>query len=74
MGVLPARWRVLAPGLGVPADGQWDSGISLPWIGPDYRHGGVVVLGINFNDANGLTRVFEIGAAEAEEMADGAAA
>jgi hypothetical protein len=53
------------------ADGPEDGGVSLPWIGPEYERGGVVVVGINFNDANGLTRAFELGAAEAEEFSAG---
>jgi hypothetical protein len=40
-------------------------------IGADYRPGGVVVLGVNFNDANGLTRAYEIAPAEAAELAAG---
>ena len=54
-----------------PTDGPEDGGISLPWIGPEYRPGGVVVLGINFNDANGLTRAYEIAPEDADEMAAG---
>ena len=54
-----------------PAGGPEDGGISLPWIGPEYRPGGVVVLGINFNDANGLTRAYEIAPEDADEMAAG---
>jgi hypothetical protein len=54
-----------------PTEGPEDGGISLPWIGPEYEPGGVVVLGINFNDANGLTRAYEIAPADADEMAAG---
>lgn len=54
-----------------PKDGPEDGGISLPWIGPEYRPGGVVVLGINLNDANGLTRAYEINPEDAHELTAG---
>lgn len=45
-------------------------GISLPWVGPRYETGGIAVLGMNFNDASGLTMAtqlarYETGALEA---------
>jgi hypothetical protein len=40
------------------ADGR--SGISLPYIGPSYRPGGVVVVGLNLRDAGGLLEEYAI--------------
>ena len=36
------------------------SGISLPWIGPEYQRGGVAIIAINLRDAGGLLREYEI--------------
>ena len=54
-GKLPLSYR---PGrsLGDP----WRGGIPLPWIGPHYRTGGVVVLGVNLNHASGLLVEYDI--------------
>ncbi len=53
------------------------SGISLPWVGPDYRAGGVAILGLNLNDAGALdieyqiSSGFEDGQSVAERLAGG---
>src|SRR3954451_18861396 len=62
-------WRAAWDAL--PMASAEDGAISLPWIGPEYRPGGVVIVGINFNDANGLTRAFEIAPQDRAELADG---
>lgn len=54
-----------------PRDHPEDGGISLPWIGPDYRPGGVVVLAINFNDASGLITAFDIADSDKTELSQG---
>jgi hypothetical protein len=36
------------------------AGISLPWIGPDYKPGGVLILGMNFNDYGGLAAAWKL--------------
>jgi hypothetical protein len=54
-----------------PTGGPEDGGISLPWIGSSYRPGGVVVIGINFNDANGLTRAYQIAPEDSRELTAG---
>jgi hypothetical protein len=46
-------------------------GISLPWVGPDYRPGGVAVLGMNFHEASGLTMAFQLAAYELEHLPTG---
>ncbi len=37
-----------------------DGGISLPWVGPEYEPDGVLVLGMNFNDASGAAMGFKL--------------
>ncbi len=46
-------------------------GISLPWGGPDYEPGGVVVLGMNFDDYGGLHAGFYLAACELRDFAAG---
>jgi hypothetical protein len=48
-----ACWARAAPGT-QPSDGEANGGIPLPWIGPAYRRGGVVVVAINLRNASGL--------------------
>lgn len=43
-----------------PRDAGERSGISLPWIGPAYRRGGVAVLALNLRDAGGIVAEYEI--------------
>lgn len=43
-----------------PNDWDGDGNISLPWVGPGYRPGGVLLVGMNFNDASGLAAAFQI--------------
>lgn len=37
-----------------PQLGDGDGGIPLPWVGPNYREGGVVLIAINLRDASTL--------------------
>jgi hypothetical protein len=46
-------WARAAPG-SQPNSGEANGGMPLPWIGPGYRRGGVVVVAINLRDASGL--------------------
>jgi hypothetical protein len=48
-----------------------NGGIVLPWIGRRYSDGGVVVLGMNLNDASGLARSFDIVAGDIDELGQG---
>jgi hypothetical protein len=48
-----------------PRSGVDVGGISLPWVGPDYRRGGVVVVAINLRDASGLLVEYAITCATA---------
>jgi hypothetical protein len=50
---------------------DYSGGLSLPWIGPDYRPGGVVILGMNFNDAYGLAEAFAEALWELRALGDG---
>jgi hypothetical protein len=43
-----------------------EGGVSLPWIGPHYRPGGALILGMNFNEAWGLTVAFKLALWEQE--------
>lgn len=43
-----------------PAAEGGRSGLALPWVGPQYREGGVVTVGINLRNAGGLLREWEI--------------
>jgi len=43
-----------------PRDVRGRAGVTLPWIGPEYREGGVAVLLINLRDAGGLFAEYEI--------------
>lgn len=45
--------------------------ISLPWIGREYRPGGVMVLGLNFNDGHGLALAFRLANWERAAFAQG---
>jgi hypothetical protein len=45
--------------------------LSLPWVGPDYRPGGVLILGINFNDAYGIAEAFALAHWELRNFARG---
>lgn len=52
---IPSAFR---PGRG--RAGAWDGAIPLPWVGQFYRRGGVVVLGVNLNNASGLLVEYDI--------------
>jgi uracil DNA glycosylase superfamily protein len=51
-------WRSALDARPAPAGGR--AGISLPWIGPTYRLGGVAVVALNLRDAGGLFVEYEI--------------
>lgn len=63
-------WRDAAD-LRPDPDHGGDGGLSLPWVGPDYRPGGVAVLGINHNDASGLAVGFELARMDKLALAEG---
>lgn len=46
-------------------------GITLPWVGPAYRSGGVLVLGMNFDDAEGIAMSFRLAHWERDALARG---
>lgn len=52
-------------------ESRWDGGISLPWIGPRYRPGGLAIIGINFNDTGGLTAAFTLARDDCSCMKEG---
>lgn len=48
-----------------------DGNISLPWVGPRYRAGGVLILGMNFNDASGLAAGFQLADGDLKALSEG---
>ena len=45
--------------------------ITLPWVGPAYQPGGVLVLGMNFNEAEGIAMSFRLANWECQAFAEG---
>lgn len=63
---VPDRWRPRAD------DSQQQSGgMPLPWVGLNYEQGGVLTLGMNLNDASGLTMELELGEDQLRELNTG---
>ncbi len=70
-----ACWRSALDSRPVNVCGR--AGVTLPWIGPEYREGGVAVILINLRDAGGLLAEYEItcetsgGGSQLNELAAG---